>query len=298
MNKREVRRKILKSCPDFAVEDIAKIGEGMDSEAYSVNDSYIFRFPKSAEVRQNLAKEIAALPILQEKLNFKIPNFEFAGIGNSFVGYRKIEGEFLSRDLFDSFSNAEQAKIQESLAGFLMTIHRQNIDEFTKLGIEIQDFRADYKCDFEETQKNIFPLLSIEDQEFIAGQFQSYLENDENFSYQPVLLHNDLSSDHILVDAETAQINGIIDFGDIGIGDGDYDLMCLHGDYGKDFVTRFLQFYSHFDSQKLFSKLNFWMLVNDLQAVKHYLEEGNAAKFKEYKKYLLNRLDTMKNKRH
>jgi aminoglycoside 2''-phosphotransferase len=296
VNKTKVKENIQKDYPNFVFESISKIGEGMDSVAFLVNEFFIFRFPKDEETRRNLAKEILALPILRQQLKIETPQFEYIGAENSFVGYKKIEGEFLTKELFYSFSKSEQDKIQKSLAGFLITIHQQNIDEFTKCGIEIQDFRAEYKCDFENVQEYVFPLISIENKEFITKQFHQYLETRENFSCQPVLLHNDFRAEHVLVNTKTKQITGIIDFGDIGIGDADYDLMCLVDDYGEDFVRSLLKFYTHQNQEKLFPKLYFWCLVDILQMIVNYAENKEFNKIEKWHGNLLSWISSMKNR--
>lgn len=294
MQKSEIEKEIQINYPNFEVKKLERIGEGMDSVAFLVNDFYIFRFPKNEEVRRNLAKEIAALPLLRPHLKIKIPDFEFIGAKTSFVGYEKIAGVELTKKKIDSFSENEQISIQKTLAEFLLTIHRQNTDEFTKCGVEVEDFRAEYTSTFGQARKSVFPLLSVDVIKFIENQFIEYLENDENFSGKPVLLHNDLSFDHIFVEPETKQINGIIDFGDIAIGDGDYDLMYLLDDYGEYFVRSFLQFYPCKNHEKLFRKLYFWGLADILQMMLHYLEEQELDEIEPLKKYLIEWILLMK----
>lgn len=296
MNKTTAKKEILQTYPDFEFSTISKIGEGMDSVAFLVNDSYIFRFPKNADVRENLAKEIVALPILQTKLDIQIPHFEYIGRETSFVGYQKIEGQFLTKELFYSFSKSKQNDIQKSLADFLQTIHQQDIKEFVKCGVEIQDLKANYEWDFENIKKFVFPLISKRNEDFIDKQFRNYLKNDENFSFQPVLLHNDLSPDHILFDKENKKLVGIIDFGDIGIGDADYDLMYFLDDYGEEFVHSFLNFYPHPNHEKLFEKLYFFGLADTLQLISHYVENDETDKVDELIEYLLDWIHLMKQK--
>lgn len=296
MDIKKAKSEILLNYPDFEFENIKKLGEGMDSVAFLVNKNYIFRFPKNNDVRQNLAKEIEALPILQTKLEIQIPNFEYVGKNNSFVGYPKIEGEFLTKELFDSFTETEQDKIQKSLADFLQTVHNQKVEEFIKCGVEIQDLRAEYKSDFENINKFVFPLISAKDAEFISKQFRQYLETEDNFSFQPVLLHNDLSPDHILIDPKTKKLIGIIDFGDIGIGDADYDLMYFLDDYGEEFVRSFLISYPHPNHEKLFKKLYFFGLVDILQLISHYVENEENEEIDELIEYLLDWVRKMEQK--
>lgn len=296
MNESVIKKEVRQNFPDFVFQSLVKIGEGMDSLAFLVNDSLIFRFPKDQEIRINLRKEICALPILEPQLEVKIPKFKYIGADASFVGYEKIEGEMLTKELFYSFSPNQQKALQKSLAEFLQTVHRQNIAKFTACGIEIQDCRAEYESDFANIRKYVFPLVSSQTQQFITQQFHGYLNDEKNFSFQPVLLHNDLSADHIFVDSERAQVTGIIDFGDIGIGDGDYDLMYLLDDYGEDFVRSFLNFYPHDNHELLFQKLYFWGLVDTLQLITHYCEEQNTTEIKELLKYLTSWIEQMKNR--
>jgi aminoglycoside 2''-phosphotransferase len=284
---KKAKSEILLNYPDFEFENIKKLGEGMDSVAFLVNKNYIFRFPKNDDVRENLAKEIAALPILQTKLEIEIPNFEYVSKNNSFVGYRKIEGKFLTKELFNSFAENEQDEIQKSLADFLQTIHKQKVEEFVKWGVEIQDFRADYEWDFENIKEFVFPLISAKNADFISKQFRQYLETEENFSFEPVLLHNDLSPDHILIEPKTIKLVGIIDFGDIGIGDPDYDLIYFLDDYAEEFVRSFLRFYPHPNHEKLFEKLYFFGLVDTLQLISHYVENEEIDEIDELLEYLL-----------
>ncbi|QSO45654.1 phosphotransferase family protein [Alicyclobacillus mengziensis] len=59
-----------------------------------------------------------------------------------------------------------------------------------------------------------------------------YRGEKKHFDFRPVLIHGDLSLEHILVDTENDEIGGI-DFADSGLGDAAYDgvdeLLPWHG---------------------------------------------------------------------
>lgn len=265
----------------------------MDSVAFLINEHWIFRFPKHQDAKDCLKKEIKALPILKNAVNVAIPDFTFIDSEANFVGYQKINGEFLTKELFYSFSEKGQNQTLKSLAEFLTTVHNQDVEIYQKCGVETQDFRESYAEDFEAIKTEVYPLFSSEDCEYISEQFKLYLERDENFSYQPVLLHNDFSGDHILIDSATKNLSGVIDFGDIAIGDGDYDLMYLLDDFGEDFVKSFLKFYPSQNHNKLLAKLYFWGLVDTLQLILHYLEEKEFDEIEELVGYAQNWIQTM-----
>jgi aminoglycoside 2''-phosphotransferase len=83
-----------------------------------------------------------------------------------------------------------------------------------------------------------------------------------------VLLHADFSPDHIICNEEKNVIAGIIDFGDIEIGDPDYDLMYLYEDYwGEEFIGELLKYYPHRDTERLMRKLEFFSRCNTIHDV-------------------------------
>ena len=63
----------------------------------------------------------------------------------------------------------------------------------------------------------------------------------EPASSEAVLLHGDLSPDHVLFDRSHQRQSGVIDFSDLTIGDPAWDLLYLYADYGVDFVRRLLR---------------------------------------------------------
>src|SRR5581483_8890209 len=71
----DVRSEIERAFPELAVREVAFLGAGVDSAAYLVNDAWVFRFPKRAEVARALRREIALLPKLADQLPVAIPRF-------------------------------------------------------------------------------------------------------------------------------------------------------------------------------------------------------------------------------
>src|SRR6185295_5679833 len=83
--------------PDVSPSSVAYLGEGCDSTAFEVNGHWVFRFPKRADVDQQLAIESRILPVLAEQSPLPIPVFCFHGRPSEafpyhFVGYRKLPG--------------------------------------------------------------------------------------------------------------------------------------------------------------------------------------------------------------
>jgi hypothetical protein len=81
---------------------------------------------------------------------------------------------------------------------------------------------------YRASQAEIFPSLDTKSQAVIAAQFEDFLNNTTNFQFQPSLLHGDFSSEHVLLalgnQLPNPHVSGIIDFGELGLGDPAYDL--------------------------------------------------------------------------
>src|SRR5262245_25108769 len=82
---------------ELAAATVEYLGEGCDSAAFEVNGEWVFRFPKRADVEQQLAVESRILPLLAGQSPLRLPVFRFHGrpckvFPYRFVGYRKLPG--------------------------------------------------------------------------------------------------------------------------------------------------------------------------------------------------------------
>ena len=83
--------------PELAPSRVHRLGEGCDSVAFEVNATWVFRFPKNADVARRLEVEWATLPMLVGRLPVAIPEFRYRGTPTRtypypFAGYAKLPG--------------------------------------------------------------------------------------------------------------------------------------------------------------------------------------------------------------
>jgi len=279
---------IQKEFPDLEIHSISKIWEGEDSKAYLINETHIFRFPKREKIRLSLKTEIAVLPIIKTSVNLAIPDFGYVSRKTNFVGYKMIEGTCLSKELFYSFDVKTQNKIQSTLSEFLVKLHSTDLTSLAETGIDTYEYEETYREYFGEIKRCIYPQLSVREQEYISGRFRAYLDNADNFSYKPALLHNDFSADHILIDTTTQKIKGIIDFGDLSIGDPDYDLKYFPREYGNEFLLSFLRFYDTRNQESLLGKINFINFGEILESILVGYTDNDKGRVKHGMKSLKN----------
>ena len=258
---------IHKEFPKFIISSIKKTGEGDNSKVFLINENYIFRFPKRKEVKIQIQREIAVLPKIRPLLNLQVPQFEFISANLDFVGYKIINGTPLTFKIYNSLTKKQQASIQQSIGNFLYQLHHTDLQTLSDCGLETMDPIAEYSDNFNKAKKIIYPHISKSKQKIIAQIFNEYLDNPENFNYTPALIHNDFSADHILFDSENKSTSGIIDFGDIAIGDPDYDLMYLLDEFGEEFLNDIFKIYKPKNKKKLMNKLYFFSFANKIQII-------------------------------
>lgn len=266
--------------PRLNIFSIKKTGEGDNSEAFVINEKYIFRFPKREDVKNQLKKETDILPKIRKHLSLAIPDFKFISPTLSFAAHSKISGIPLSFKSYYSLEKKFQVSIQRSLRNFLTQLHGVPLAGLQNCGLEVMDMKEEYSASFFNTKQFIYPNISHAKRTMISHSFGAYLNDATNFNYQPALIHNDLSKDHILFEPATSRLSGIIDFGDMAIGDPDYDYMYLYDEFGENFLNRILGKKQTFKIITI-NKLSFFTLGNRLQILLRAIEDDNDADIKD-----------------
>ena len=248
--------------------DVRPLGEGMDSRAYDVGGWYVVKLPKHAEASARVEREAAVLPELAGRLPLAVPRVEplgrFGPDGFLAVGYPRVPGVPLDRARYEGLREPDREASLEALAGFLDALHAFPADRARQLGLPPHDAREDALAFLERVRTTLRPWLepwAVERLEDVYGGFLGELSQPQT---APVLLHADFSPDHILFDPSTNRPCGVIDFGDVALGDPDFDLMYLDQDLGRDAVDAWLRRRPHPDPAGLYRKLHFFAVQNAL----------------------------------
>jgi aminoglycoside 2''-phosphotransferase len=258
VSEQRVRTEIARAFPEFAVCEVAFLGAGVDSEAYLVNDEWVFRFPKREAAARALSREVALLPKLAGRLPVAVPRFTYlghqSGSGLLFAGYRFIPGEPLTAELFGCLAHPDQVRVLATLAAFLRGVHSFPVGEAAAAGVAELYTRDWVGACWARGQASVLPLLAPRAGAALADLIEGFLADAQNFAYTPCVLYADFAPEHVLYYVNTRGIVGIIDWGDLAIGDPDYDLLYLRQDYGEDFVRRLLGHYPHPEPARLLEK--------------------------------------------
>lgn len=294
MDKVFLIERIIKDYPRFTDSKIEINENGWSNLVVVVDNTYIFRFPRSQRSMLDLEIERAVLSRLRpEVVNVvDVPYFEFNSKDTTlanYVGYRMIDGSELEAKELKNLDDKKITQQAEIIGAFLSVLH--SIDD-----IELMNHIYSVKS-FEVKWKSLYELFlmkaSIHFNDFeiekISQMFEEYLDQLNNLE-KACLIHGDLTHDHILYSNKLDRINGIIDFGDLIIGDPALDFAGLYHSYGKEFIEKVLQFYDLEIDDDFMNRIeNFYMNqipLNDylygIEIEDHLLVQESIRNIKEF----------------
>lgn len=220
------KRAILERYPEFADSSFESDDSGWTNYAVKADGKYLFRFPRNEEAYRAINKEYTILKLLNDKLpdNIRVPKYIYSSLESEYpyVGYRLIEGRFLTKDVFSGLSKEERRRTLDCMAEFLNTLH--SVD-YNVLNLAVTEPKEKYKNFYDKIQKVCFPYFENELKESSKKLFEDFFADPTMHDYVPTLVHGDLSEDHILI---TENGVGIIDFGDLTVFDPAYDFIWAY----------------------------------------------------------------------
>ncbi len=281
MNLTKIENAIALCYPELIVDSISYLGEGEFCAAYLINDNRIFRLAKNKNARTILKREYCLLPKLAERITLAIPSPQFIDLKDktdlSFMVYALLPGEALSLEKYLSLKSASRSICARQIAHFLNELHAIEVSIAEDCGAVINDYGGIYASLLAEARRNLFPILAESECLFIERVIGDYLKSEHSSKYRQTLLHGDLSPGHVIFGEKAQIITGIIDFGDVMIGDPAWDFLMIYEDYGLDFLARLLPEYCESDKTDLLRRVFQFSLLEAIErAVSAQAAGGNT----------------------
>jgi aminoglycoside phosphotransferase (APT) family kinase protein len=189
-----IARAILEAHAELRLRSIRALKDGWDSHAFVVDDAWVVRFPKRAEVAARLAGELQLLTAFAPSSPIAVPVPALFGAASArypfaYFGYRFLPGRAQSECELP-LDDADFERFRR----FLQTLHA--------------------------LPPAALPLLARDD------------EDDGANEGPRVPIHGDLGPEHVLMDPASGRIAGVIDWGDVVIGDPAIDLAGFGYSFG------------------------------------------------------------------
>ncbi|MHC4970920.1 MAG: phosphotransferase [Planctomycetota bacterium] len=223
----ELARKLIRSqAPEIAAARVELLGEGWDNVVYRVDKDWVFRFPRRRMGADLLATECAVTPRLAARLPLPVPVPAILGKPTPafewpFAGYRFLPGRTACGA---SVTDARRRAMAEPLGRFLRTLHAT--PAHTLEGVDVPGDELG-RMDIDKRLPMIRRLFSDLKERGVVASPDPWLEHlrDLPRGKRPKrLVHGDLYVRHLLVD-DQVRLCGVIDWGDVHLGDPACDLM-------------------------------------------------------------------------
>jgi aminoglycoside 2''-phosphotransferase len=247
---------------------VAELGRGTDSVAFLVDGEWVFRFPVVPNAQRTLRRELALLPGLRRALPLAVPGVEHVGRRDGrlvFAGYRCLPGVPLTADVFAGLAPDAQEAALADIAGFLTALHAYPTPAASAAGVAEEMLTGGYDPQQRDLHRRLGDLLTAREAARLVAMFDDYERDHEPGRVSPVLLHSDLKPVHVLYDSAACRVTGILDWGDVSLGDGDFDLAVISIFFGDGFLRRLLPHVPDRDGDTVLAKTRFFTTLRALQ---------------------------------
>ena len=217
--------------PALAPASVVATGVGWDNTAFLVNDAVIFRFPRRGIAAPLIEAEARLLPAVAPRLPLAVPRPAFIGRPTDaypypFAGHVLIPGRTACAA---ALGDEPRSALAGPLGAFLAALHAFPAADAARLGAGHDTIRRlDLGYRLPKAHAALETLVRrglVRD----ARPFAAILDAAPG-DFTPrsdVLVHGDLYARHLLVD-DDGRLSGVIDWGDIHLGDPAVDLAIAH----------------------------------------------------------------------
>jgi len=262
-------RQISEQFPEVKWKSYRFLTHGWDHDVVILDGKTIFRTAKDSRYRNELENEIGLLHYLKKKVKVGIPEYDYVSEDRTLAGYRLLEGWELTPFRFKQLNSPEREIVARQLAGFITSMHATPKFIVRKFHVKSSNQQELYEELTRTTRKLVFPRLSKKDTQLIESYF-TQLEKTLHHNFRNVLVHNDLTDEHILWDAKNKQVN-VIDFSDRTFGDPAVDFAGIL-EYGSNFTKHVFDLYRGKKDELLlerarlyFKRVSLYMMKDSLQ---------------------------------
>lgn len=237
---------VKKHHPNLKEDQIRVFEDGWD-RVVILADRIVYSFPRykgAEEVLPAIAKFTQEFSKISP---IKIPVMNLHQNSLVYVSYQFIEGVQLKKEVYSQIPKPKQLKIARKIGQFLKAIHTFSVDKALSMGVLNTGSVMFTDKEVKEIKDRVYPVIEQAERDWIDEFFNYYFSLYNDFSPKPTVIHSDMQPEHIIVNAQTGELSGIIDFNDLEVADPAYDFRLLDWYYGEIFLE---EAYKEYNLQK------------------------------------------------
>lgn len=214
--------RIVEVMPNLKVDRIRRITQGQNNDVLVVNNTWIFRFPRTATGAQSLIREATVLQRLHGHLPIVTPHPELHvpvdRHSEAFMVYRLIPGRSLTPPQVARMSTVRLKTIADQLANILDSLHSFALPQEWLDILEVEPVNA-WSEMFARIQHHLFPRMRAEARNQVERNFIQFLDGSRSQTFPKALIHGDFGGSNILLAPDSPTVHAVIDWGSVAIGD-------------------------------------------------------------------------------
>lgn len=251
--------------PGDARAALSPAGEGDFCLAFRRGGS-IVRVARHRKAADALRREACAMAGIAAHLPLPVPrpSFHEPAPGRAFSIHAEITGEALTREDWEGLPDAAREASASDLARFLGVLHDLPASIGASCGVPRLD-AAEYAARLLPACGSLRPLLCEDTFRRLREALERWSRPPADADRQAALLHCDVAPGHVLFDPASGRLTGVIDFGDLAIGDPARDFVYVYEDFGPEMLGAVLRHYAGEDSAALPSRIRAWFVLETVE---------------------------------
>ncbi|WP_276225305.1 aminoglycoside phosphotransferase family protein [Niabella beijingensis] len=199
------------------------VSAGSENFIFRLGNDWTVRFPKNEAAALQLKKELAWLPVIAARMTVPVPIPYFTGAPNSkfpfqWAVFNWIDGRIYEPELLQRTDGAVAV-----MADFICSLWKIDAENGPGPGRQ-NNFRGQALIERDIETKSAINHLPSGYNKKTLGLIWEKASREKTWDQPPVWIHGDLHWGNIITLND--KINGIIDFGTLGVGDPAVDIMC------------------------------------------------------------------------
>ena len=236
--------------PNVRTDGLTHLGSGWDFDAFLTTDGWVFRFPRRAECADTLEMEQRLHDVVASALPeyVAVPNVELDGQPSAAFPYRFAGYRFIPGVPADAVATSLLPVTARAIGKALGAIHGVAESEARAAGV--REMPADEPMRERWRDHPLAAKVSLRGIDLVVDRAVVWVRDNDRqepaaFPGPLRLIHDDLAPEHVLVDPETGNLVGILDWSDALLGDPARDFTPLVAGHGWSFFHDVLRSYPH-----------------------------------------------------